>query len=35
MCFVSTDGILAPQCLVPDINVVSRTRLNTTTRKVE
>lgn len=35
MCFASTDGILAPQCLVPDINVFSRTRLNTTTRNVE
>lgn len=33
MCFVSTDGILAPQCLVPDINV--RTPLNTTMRKVD
>ncbi len=35
MCFASTDGILAPQCLVPDNNVFSRTRLNTTTWNAE
>ncbi|MGY4512139.1 hypothetical protein ACVIN2_005593 [Bradyrhizobium sp. USDA 3650] len=30
MFFGANGGILAPQCLVPDINVFSRTRLNTT-----
>lgn len=35
MFFGSGDGILARQCLVSDINVFSRIRLNTTTRNVE